>query len=143
MFELRAHGLTLRITALGHPAGDVEDPYERRIACRVEVDVPSFRGELDWGPLEDELLQFADDLDKLERQLGSEAECSLQPIERGVILSLHMNAKGQIDGSYRFSDSNHSDGPELFGSFTIDQSYLPALAASVRALAGNRARSRT
>lgn len=133
MIQLRAYDLTMSIAELERTAGDPSNPYDFWINCRIDVEVPGFRGTLGWSALQAELRQLGQALNDLEGKVGTEASMSFESFEPGVSLHLSMNELGQIFGTYSLRDSTHGpDSPVLQGSFAMDQSYLRPLAEAVR-----------
>lgn len=134
MIQLRAYDLTLSISELERTTGDASNPYDFWINCRIDVEVPGFRGTLGWSALQAELRQLGQALDDLKGKIGTEASMSFESFEPGVSLHLTMNELGQIFGTYALRDSSHGpDSPVLKGSFAMDQSYLRSFAGDVRA----------
>ena len=68
-------------------------------------------------------------------EIGTPQTAQLASAERDIQLRLQSQPLGGILGSYRF-ESERRDGvaTALTGSFELDQSFLPALAESVRSL---------
>jgi len=112
------------------------DVYDKWVELEVHIKVPNFSGVIRWSALQKELLTLASDLERLNSEVGHEHTVHFTSTEPGLTLRLHMNTRGQIDATYRFSDSSAGPGgPELSGSCTLDQTYLAPMAASLAALA--------
>jgi hypothetical protein len=133
MIELRAYNLTMSISELERTVGDPSNPHDFWINCRIDVEVPGFRGTLGLSALQAERGQLGQALDDLEGKVGTEASMSFESFEPGVSLHLSMDELGQISGTYCLRDSSHGpDSPILTGSFGMDQSYLRSFADGIR-----------
>lgn len=134
MIELHAHNLRLTISEVERTTGDTSNPYDVWVNCRIEVEVPGFRGTLAWSALQAELQQLAQTLYTFERKLGTEASMSFESFEPCLALHFSMNDRGQIFGQYSLRDNSHGPGaPQLQGTFGMDQTYLRPLADAVQA----------
>ena len=80
-----------------------------------------------------DLRRFKEELEMMYAQVGSPHEAVLSCHEPGIYVRLTSNSMGQVEGTYEFENEDGSLA-KLAGSFQVDQSYLPALAASTQEL---------
>jgi hypothetical protein len=96
--------------------------------AEIEVRCDGWVGSLKGSFREGELTRFAQDVRRLHHDLFGTAR--LQPTEPNITLTMTGDGKGHIavDGSAR---NNFSSGTQLTFRFTIDQTYLKAIADSL------------
>ncbi|RYG96026.1 MAG: hypothetical protein EON58_12970 [Alphaproteobacteria bacterium] len=80
----------------------------------------------------EDLRRFKDQIAVMHAKVGTPCEAVLFCIEPGIHLDLTSDRLGSIAGRCKLEDE--LSGAELSGAFTIDQSYLPELANSIREL---------
>lgn len=125
--EFKSHGLELWLTPIAQP--------ENHGFWRVDVEAhaPGFTGRVkSWIELND-LMRFEADLERMDSNLTPGDTATLAPVEGDFLLQLEMGSGGHISGTYRIQGELY-DGVRpatLSGSFTMDQSYLPALRREV------------
>jgi hypothetical protein len=121
--EFRAEGLAFSI--MFAPCDG-----ENWMWCNAIIDVPGFRGDLDFQMLIDDLEQFrrklADSLD----EVNWPCDVRLVSTDPGIDLSFRIDHTGQTEGKYRFGGCG-SYHPVLSGTFRMDQTYLVPLLAQV------------
>ena len=81
----------------------------------------------------EDLRRFKHQAELMHAQVGSSHEAVLSCHETGIYVRLISNRLGQVEGEYKFEAEDGSFA-KLFGSFQVDQSYLPELAASMQEL---------
>ena len=77
-----------------------------------------------------ELKDLADGLLRLHKEFPEPGSIEFDPMEPNLCFDLHVRANGVVDGCYKLSNDT-LDADTLSGSFSIDQSYLPHLAAAI------------
>ena len=81
----------------------------------------------------EDLRRFKQEAELMYEQIRSPHEAVLSCYEPGIYVRLLSNPMGQVEGTYEFENEDGSLA-KLAGSFQIDQSYLPELAASTQEL---------
>jgi hypothetical protein len=82
-----------------------------------------------------ELLAFKKQLEAMHERIHAGDSALLASVEPGVHLELTMDGTGHVRGSYRISDEHIDfESPRLAGKFTIDQTFLPGIIASLEDL---------
>jgi len=96
--------------------------------CRiiVSVKVPGFEGRFDWSATLRDLRDLDSILEGLYANVGKEERIAYDPLEPGVAFVFRPQLTGQIEAEYRLR-STVAWGPELRGTFTFDQSYIPSM----------------
>jgi hypothetical protein len=124
--ELRAEGLAFSI--MFTPPDD-----EGWMWCNAIVNVPGFRGDVDFHMLRSDLECFHAGLSAAMVASNWPCEVHLESTDPGVDLSLHVERTGQINGDYQFGGRG-AYRPVISGSFAMDQTYLGPLLAQVEQL---------
>lgn len=117
--ELRAEGLTFTILFM---APD-EDGW---MWCNVIINVPGFRGDVDFQMLRSDLDRFHAELSASMIASNWPCEVRLESTDPGIDLSFRVERTGQIAGRYRFGGQD-PQRPILSGGFEMDQTYLGPL----------------
>ena len=108
---------------------DSEDWVRVRVSVLGGVFAGTFEAYLQLG----DLSRFKAEVELMHAQVGSPHEAVLSCHEPGIYVRLASNSMGQVEGTYEFENEDCSLA-KLTGSFQVDQSYLPALAASAQEL---------
>ena len=117
VFELMTQGLDLRLRFSG-------PDHEDWLSVLVEVSAEPFSGTYALRMLSSELKALLENLQELERSVGTVAEMRWENYEGNIQLRLSLNSRGQIVGHYRFAAGLGWEGAILAGEFHADQSYL-------------------
>jgi hypothetical protein len=127
--RLQTHGLDLTLAAISRAGAD------GWFTLQVTVVVPGFRGDYKCDFELNDLERFRGELAKLGSSVGRPASARLGCAEPGLQLDFAMNRVGQIHGRFEL-ESQRPDGipTSLVGGFSMDQSFLPSLRASVECL---------
>ncbi|MCA8977000.1 MAG: hypothetical protein KDC98_19915 [Planctomycetes bacterium] len=122
----------LAVALLGRTSPESKDAYEGNwIEARVMIAVGGFRGSFECTLLAQDFARFLPQLRRLETELSGVAEFSSMEDQLGFVM--------RGDGQGHFEVEGHvSDQPgcgnRLAWSFSIDQTFLPAMVASVSAI---------
>jgi len=127
--RLQTHGLDLTLAAISRAGPD------GWFMLQVTVVVPGFRGDYKCDFELDDLERFRGELAKMSSSVGRPIAARLGCVEPGVELDFAMNRVGQIHGRFEL-ESQRPDGipTSLVGGFSMDQSFLPSLSATVESL---------
>jgi len=125
--KLIAPSLSLRLEPV-RPV-DSEDWVRVRASVIGGVFAGAFEAYLQLGALR----RFNEQVELMHAQVGTPREAVLSCHEPGICVRLASNSMGQVEGTYEFENEDGSLA-KLTGSFQVDQSYLPALAASTQEL---------
>ena len=98
----------------------------------AEVTVGVFAGGLEAYLQLEDLRRFKREIELLHANVGVPGEAVLSGIEPFIHLDLKSDRLGSIAGTCKLEDE--SSCAQLSGTFSIDQSYLPELAVSVKNL---------
>jgi hypothetical protein len=120
---------TFRIELLPRRRVDDED----WVRVQLIASAPGFAADFEaWLQLED-LRRFKRQVEAIYSTLAGVAE--LSSAEPDICLKLAAASMGQVLGTYRFESEYREGGATILsGAVELDQSYLPALAASVENL---------
>lgn len=120
---------TFRIELFPRRRVDDEDWVRVQLVASALGFVADFEA---WLQLED-LRRFGREVETMYSTLGGIAE--LSSAEPDIRLRLTATSMGQIAGNYRFESEHREGGATVMsGAFELDQSYLPAVVASVGGL---------
>ena len=127
--KIRAKALELALL----PAQSVDS--EDWVRVRAKVDTGIFSGEFEAFLQLEDLRRFDRDIRQMHASIGTPHEAELSCFEPDIYVRLSSQRLGGVEGSYRFKpERSPGMAVQLSGTFRVDQSYLPALAASVQAL---------
>ena len=124
--------LRFSITLLGREVEVPGMPYLDWLICEVSVEVPAFSGRFRCNLMPADLEELAKGLSDLHAQVPTPGRFAFQSSETNISLSFGLTPTGSIEGTYRFCPSSF-ESTGLSGDFSIDQSFLPGLAAQIRA----------
>lgn len=122
--ELRAEGLVFSIMFILPP------DEEGWMWCNAIVNVPGFRGDLDFQIMRGDLEAFRSQLAAATEPPSWPRDVRLASTEPGIDLSFRVEATGQVVGEYQF----FGQGPQsavLSGTFRMDQTYLRPILTQV------------
>jgi hypothetical protein len=105
--------------------------------CRVQVEASTggFTANFEAWLQTVDLEHFAQELDAMYQTVGTPGTATLSSAEPDIFLELSMQRLGTISGSYKLQGDGGAGGSSaLSGTFEADQSFLPALRASVLSL---------
>ncbi len=123
---------TLSIQLLPIRGVNVEDWVVVRAIITTDGFAGDFEAQLQLADLE----RFDCEVGAMYDNVGQPLTAELSSAEPGVWLQLKMRNLGGVASAYRFECEDSSGASTMLsGSFEMDQSYLPALRASVNELA--------
>lgn len=126
--ELRADGLAFTVLFIA-------PDEEGWMWGNVIINVPGFRGDVDFQLLRSDLERFHTELSASMVASNWPCEVHLESTEPGFDLSFRVERTGQITGRYRFGGRD-THRPRLSGGFEMDQTYLgPLLTQTEQVLA--------
>jgi len=126
--KLQAEGLSFELHYL-------KPDEEGWVGCNVIINVPGFRGDVDFHMLRSDLERFHTELSSARVATNWPREVLLASTEPGFELSFRVERTGQVAGQYRFG-SQEIHRAVLSGDFTMDQTYLePLLSQTEQVLA--------
>jgi hypothetical protein len=102
------------------------NPYDNWCRLVVTVEVPGFEGKFDWSATLGDLRELDEVLRGLYENPGKEERIVYDPLEPSVSFVFRPQLTGQIEADYRLR-AHLAWGPELRGTFTFDQSYIPSI----------------
>jgi hypothetical protein len=100
----------------------------------VSVRADGFSAEYTCDLREDELRQFLRDLEAALNDLGHDRNIEFRTLERAIELSLKLDKRGHVEGSYEFARDWR--GPRMCGSFSADQTHLVGWVHELKAVLG-------
>ena len=101
--------------------------------CNAIINVPGFRGDVDFHMLRSDLERFRVELSASMVASNWPCEVHLESTDPGVILTFRVERTGQIAGEYQIGGRG-AYRPVITGSFGMDQTYLGPLLAQVERL---------
>ena len=125
--NLHAAHFSLRLEPWRHV--DSED----WVRVRASVAGGVFNGVFEAFLQLEDLHRFRHAVQNMHAAVGSVIEAVLSCYEPGIYVRLLSNQLGQVEGTYTFEAEDGSLA-KLTGSFQVDQSFLPELAASTQEL---------
>ena len=125
---MRLHTASFSLELTGRRIVDGED----WVRVWAEVTLGVFAGGLEAYLQLEDLRRFKREIELLHGNVGVPGEAVLSGIEPFINLDLKSDRLGSIAGTCKLEDE--SSRAQLSGVFSIDQSYLPELAASVENL---------
>jgi len=129
--ELRAEGLAFSVMFTTPDAGGW-------MYCNAIIDVPNFRGDLDFHMLLDDLDRFLDELSRSLDAANWPCDVRLASAEPGIDLAFRVEGTGQVEGEYSFGGRG-SYRPSLSGAYRMDQTFLAPLLAQLTRMRGELA----
>jgi hypothetical protein len=101
--------------------------------CNAIIDVPGFRGDLDFQMLRSDLDAFHAELLHSLESANWPCEVELASTEPGIDLAFRVERTGQVAGTYKFGGRG-AYRPVLSGAFAMDQTDLRGLLTQVAQL---------
>jgi len=124
-----AESLTLTAHGRAHP--DAADYWDGNwLSCTAETRAGAFRGSLDGLLRNEDLARLLAGMEQLHQRLVGEA--MLDTLEGWVELRLVGDGRGHVEGSGHLCDAP-VHGNTLAFRLSLDQSFLPAIMAQLRA----------
>jgi hypothetical protein len=90
----------------------------------VYVETPGFSGKYNCTILNTEWTELIKYLDEMESSIGNIYEMNWENYEENIGIKMELNKFGQINGEYKFSPTNFTQGPILSGQFEADQTFI-------------------
>jgi hypothetical protein len=127
--ELKATGLQMKL--IPHSKADTEDWAK----VTLSIECNGFRGEfVAWLQTED-VQRFRAELVTMYQSVGSPTTARLCSAEPDIDVELKMDARGHVEGNYRFESERINGSPTvLSGAFEMDQSFIPDLTMQLEEL---------